>query len=95
MPDNLVTPDTCRINGWNRRSTVDAWPGLVLEQAEFREHSLVANDPHLRVPWQHPDDGPWTPEMGFFYRVRPKRTRGATFVRVEGVWWLRYGGKDA
>ena len=103
MPDLLLPVDatTCTVNGYRYRQTEPAWTGLALSRAELRDQASIMvwiagadapYDLHLSVPWQHPDDGPWTPQTGCWYRVRPKREKGAAFVRVDGVWWLRYGG---
>ena len=79
-----LTADKVTINGYRARDDSPAWLGLYLDLAELQDHE---EDHRLRVPWIHPQDGPWDENVGCFYRVRPRRKRDR-FVRVGGTWMV-------
>lgn len=99
-----VSADNCTINGYRAKATSAAWIGLDLARAEILRQSTLMlcvfgkdapYDLHLNVPWMHPEDREKhadNPDSWCYYRVRPKRKRGARFFRAEdGMWMLAYG----
>lgn len=91
-----VTPDNVTVLGSRVTPKSRAlWDGLDLSRAVIREKSTIMvycvgwddapADPHLDVPWMHPDDQARghdaDPDSWCVYRVRPRRMRG--FLRFE------------
>jgi hypothetical protein len=93
-----VEPATCTVLGHKPKGTDDPlWAGLDLTRAELREWTY---DPHLGVPWLHPDDQKRYdhPDFWAIYRVRPRMEQGkrwknkmvkaVNFVRDADAWWI-------
>ena len=85
-----VSPSNCTVLGREVTVDDDAWHGLDFDHPETAalEYSIWGTDYHLRVPWWGPDDGPPPEPPEMYYRVRPKRARGARFEKQDGRWML-------
>lgn len=81
-----LVPSTVTINGHRYAPRDIIWAGMRWHSAQFRKHSLAANDPNLSVPWCHPDDDMTDDECGW-YRVRPLDQRGR-FVKCRNGGWM-------
>ncbi len=78
-----ITPGMVEVLGSRWSSRELAWAGLRFHEAELRNWP---SDPHLGVPWCHPDDDS-DGEGDAIYRVRP-RDPAWHFVRAKCGTWI-------
>lgn len=88
-----ITPENVTVNGskWGPKAP---WAGLDFSRAELRDKATIMVfvvgedaaplDPHLRVPFRHPDDPPEYWER-CYYRVRTRRKKDR-FVKRGRAW---------
>lgn len=75
----ILTRQNADVNGSSWRGKSCPWEGLRFDEAIARENSPISGvrDPHLAVPFCHPDDGPTETADCAIYRVRPVIEIGA------------------
>jgi hypothetical protein len=93
-----VNPSTVTVLGYRWRKG-PLWDALRFAEGEVRKHNAIfgptVSDPHLSVPWCHPEDEPTKSEDCGWYRIRPLLEPGDLVWVRENVQAIeRHDGTD-